>query len=51
MGRTRNPIDQALMDKRRLSHAVDIRSFRGADCNADRYLVVVGVRERETVSK
>ena len=28
-----------------------VRSFRGADCDTDRYLVVAKVRERLTVSK
>jgi len=30
---------------------LDVRSFKGADCNTDHYLVVAEVRERLAVSK
>jgi hypothetical protein len=30
---------------------LDVRSFRGADCDSDFYLVVANVMERLTVSK
>jgi hypothetical protein len=40
-----------LIDRRRHSSVLDVRSFRVADCDTDHYLVVAKVRERLTVSK
>jgi hypothetical protein len=40
-----------LIDKRRHSNILDIRSFRGADCDTDHYLVVAKLRKRISVSK
>jgi hypothetical protein len=40
-----------LIDRRRLSSILDVRSLRAADCDADHYLVVAKVRERLAVSK
>jgi hypothetical protein len=40
-----------LIDRRRHSSILDIRSFRAADCDTDHYLVVAKVRERLAVSK
>jgi hypothetical protein len=40
-----------LIDKRRHSNILDVRSFRGADCDTDHYLVVAKLRERVSVSK
>jgi hypothetical protein len=45
---TTNQIDHILIDKIRI---LDVRSFRGADCDTDQYLIVGKVRERLTVSK
>ena len=45
-GKTQNQIDHILIDRRWHSSTLDIRSFRGADCDTDPYLVVAKVRER-----
>jgi hypothetical protein len=38
-----------LIDKRRHSSILDVRSFRTADCDTDHYLMVAKVRERLAV--
>jgi hypothetical protein len=40
-----------LVDRRWHSSILDVKSFRGADCDADHYLVFVEVRERLSVGK
>jgi hypothetical protein len=35
-----------LIDRRRHSTILDVRSFRGADCDTDHYLVIAKVRGR-----
>jgi hypothetical protein len=46
-----NEIDHILIDRRRHSSILDVRSLGGADCDSDHYLVVTNVRERLTVGK
>jgi hypothetical protein len=40
-----------LKDRRWQTNILDVRSFRGADCDTDHYLVVAKLRERLAVSK
>jgi hypothetical protein len=44
-------IDQVLIDKRRHANILDVRSFRGANCHTDHYLVVAKLRERILLSR
>jgi hypothetical protein len=46
-----NRIYHILIDRRRHSSLLDVRSFRGADCDSDHYLIVAKVMERLAVSK
>jgi hypothetical protein len=45
-GKTHNQVDHRWIDRRRYSSICDVRSFRGADCDIDHYVVVTEVRER-----
>jgi len=40
-----------VIDRRRQSSILEVQSFRGADCDADHYLVVAKLRERLAVSE
>jgi hypothetical protein len=50
-GKTHNQIDHILIHGRWHSSVVDVRPFRGADCDTDHYLVVATVRDRLTAIK
>jgi hypothetical protein len=50
-GNTHFQLEHVLIDRRRHSDILDVRSFRGADCGTDHYLVVAKVRQRLAVSK
>ena len=52
-GKKHNKIDHILTDRRWHSSTsiLNVRSFRGANCNTDHYLVVAKVRERLAISK
>jgi hypothetical protein len=49
--KTHNQINHFLVDRRRYSSVLEVRSFRAADCGTDHYLVVAKVRERLAVNK
>jgi endonuclease/exonuclease/phosphatase family metal-dependent hydrolase len=50
-GQTHNQLDHILIDRRRHSSILDVRSFRGADCDTDHYVIVAKFRERLAVRK
>jgi len=50
-GKTYNQIDHVLIDRRWHSSIQGVRSFRGADCDTDHYLVIANFRKRLAVGK
>jgi hypothetical protein len=50
-GKTKIHINDILIDRRWHSSILDNHSFKGADCNTDKYLVVENVGKRLSVSK
>jgi exonuclease III len=49
--KTHNEIDHILVDRRRHSNVLDVRSFKAADCDSEHCLVMAKVRERLAVNK
>jgi hypothetical protein len=50
-GNTHNQIGHIMIERRRHSSVLDVRSFRAADCDTDHYLMVAKIRERLAVNK
>jgi hypothetical protein len=50
-GKTHNQIDHILVDRRRHSNVLDVRSLRAADCDSDHHLVVAKVGKRLAANK
>ena len=50
-GKPHNQIDHILIDRRRQSSILDVRNFRGADCDTDHCLVVAKFKESLAVIK
>jgi hypothetical protein len=50
-GQTHNQIGHVLIDSGWHSSILDVRSFIGADCDTDHYLVVAKIKDRLAVSK
>jgi hypothetical protein len=50
-GKPHKQIDHILVDRRRHSNVLDVRSLKAADCDSDHYLVVAKVRERLAVNR
>jgi len=44
-GKTHNQIEHILIDRRWHLSVLDLRSFRGADCDTDHYLVIAKIKE------
>jgi len=50
-GKTHDKFDRIMIDRRKPSSIINVRSVTGADCFADRYLVVAKVREKLAASQ
>jgi len=50
-GKTHNQIDHVLIGMRWHSSVLDVRSFRGADCDTEHYLVIAKVKKRLAAGK
>jgi hypothetical protein len=50
-GERKNQIDHVMIDSRHATDLSDVRSFRGADCNTDHFLVRAMVKQRTAIGK
>lgn len=50
-GFTKNQIDHLLIGKERRSNVLDVRSYRGADCDSDHYLLIGVIRQKVSMEK
>ena len=49
--KTHNQTDHVLIDRKWHTSVLDVRIFRGADCDTDRHMIIANVRKRLSVSK
>jgi hypothetical protein len=50
-GKTKNQFDHVMIDSRHATDISDVRSFRGADCSTDHFLVRAMVKQRIAIGK
>jgi hypothetical protein len=50
-GKMHNQVDHILIERGWHSSILEVQSFRGTDCNTDRYLILAKMKETLTVSK
>jgi hypothetical protein len=50
-GRKLNQIDHIMIDGRHISNLIDVRTYKGANCDSEHFLVTAKVRARISKSK